>query len=108
MSALIEIKEFHLHVDLKEVSSDAKKILHEVLNIKQIVMATKEQFQAAFDQMTSSIDNIAADIQKLTGQLQTGGLSEADENEILAQLQAKADQLKSIADQTPDDAPAEA
>lgn len=96
--SLIDI---HIHGNFDEIEKQLKKIFSSITLIHK-EMATKEQFQAAFDQMTASIDNIAADIQRLTEQLQTGGLSEADENDILSQLQAKATQLQGIADSTPE------
>lgn len=104
--ALIHIQELHLHVNLTEVSKDAKEILSTVTKIFN-QMATKEQFQAAFDQITSAVENIAADIQRLTESLQTGGLSEADENEVLTKLQDAATRLQTIADSTPENPPVE-
>ena len=102
MGALIEIKELHLHVNLQEISKDAKQILKTVHQILTI-MPTKAEFQAALDEMGTSIDNIAGDIQRLTEKLQNGGLSATEENDIFSQLQAKAAQLKGVADQTPED-----
>lgn len=89
-------------VNLNISSNDQKEILNIVksINLKLNNVPTKQQFEAALNEMSASIDNIAADIQRLTEQLQTGGLNEADENDILSQLQAKATQLKAIADTT--------
>lgn len=65
-------------------------------------MPTKQEFQDALNEVTSSLENIAADIQRLTDQLQNGGLSEAEEQEVFTQLRAVADRAKSIADATPE------
>lgn len=66
-------------------------------------MATKEQFQQAFTDITSAMDNIADDITRLTDQLQTGSLTEAEETEIFDQLRGVADRAKQVADRTPED-----
>lgn len=69
-------------------------------------MPTKQEFQDALAEVTGSLDNIAADITRLTDQLQTGGLTDAEEAEVFAQLRAVADRAKAIADTTPEpDAP---
>lgn len=68
-------------------------------------MATKEQFQQALADVTAALDNIAADITRLTDQLQTGGLTDAEETEIFDQLRAVADRAKVIADTTPETPP---
>lgn len=65
-------------------------------------MATKQEFIDALNEVTGSLENIAADITKLTDQLQTGNLSEADETEIFNQLRGIADRARALADQTPD------
>lgn len=99
--SLITIENLHIHIDLKEISKDAKEILKTVNKI-YTEMATKTEFQQALADVTSALDNIAADITRLTDQLATGGLSDADEQEIFTQLRAVADRAKSIADSTID------
>lgn len=65
-------------------------------------MPTKAEFEAALTEVTTSLENIAADIQRLTDQLATGGLSDAEEQDVFAQLRAVADRAKAIADATPE------
>lgn len=65
-------------------------------------MPTKAEFEAALTEVTTSLENIAADITRLTDQLATGGLSDAEEQEVFAQLRAVADRAKAIADATPE------
>lgn len=101
MGALIEIKELHLHVNLQEVSRDAKEILKTVNKIFNN-MPTKAEFEAAFARQSAALQNIADDIRRLTEQQSQGGLSEADEQAILDQLNAAADQLEALAGQTPE------
>jgi hypothetical protein len=83
--------------DNTEVLKNLSKII-KTLN----TMATKAEFQAALNEVTASLDNIAADITRLTDQLETGGLTEAEEAEVFTQLRAVADRAKSIADTTPE------
>lgn len=85
-----------------KVYADNTEVLKEIKKLKSIIMATKEQFQQAFTEITASIDNIAADIQRLTEQLETGNLTDAEETEIFNQLRAVADRAKAIADATPE------
>lgn len=65
-------------------------------------MPTKAEFQAAFDRQNAALANIAADIRRLTENAQNPGLSEADEADIYAQLNANADALEAIAAATPE------
>jgi len=65
-------------------------------------MPTKQEFQDALAEVTSALENIAADIQRLTDQLATGGLTDAEEQEVFTQLRAVADRAKAIADATPE------
>lgn len=65
-------------------------------------MPTKAEFEAALTEITTSLENIAADITRLTDQLETGGLTEAEEQEVFTQLRAVADRAKTIADTTPE------
>ena len=90
---------FHFTFNVKD---DNKAILREISNLKSIIMATKAEFQQALTDITSGLDNIAADITRLTDQLQTGNLSDTEEQEIFNQLRATADRVKQIADQTPE------
>lgn len=97
----MDIKDIHIHVH----SSDGREILHEIHQLKNLIMATKEQFQQALADVTAALDNIAADITRLTDQLQNGGLTPAEETDILDQLRAVADRAKTIADVTPETPP---
>lgn len=65
-------------------------------------MPTKAEFEAALTEITTSLENISADITRLTDQLETGGLTEAEEQEVFTQLRAVADRAKTIADTTPE------
>lgn len=65
-------------------------------------MPTLSEFQTALTEVTDALENISADITRLTDQLQTGNLSEAEETEIYTQLRAVADRAKQIADTTPE------
>lgn len=73
------------------------------LTLKLYNMPTKAEFQAALDRQNTAISNIADDIRRLTEQIGNGGLSEADEADVLAQLSARADALEALAAQTPEE-----
>lgn len=94
----MNIKDLHIHVH----TSDGREILHEIHNLKNLIMATKQEFQAALAEMSTGLDNIAADIKRLTDTLQTGNLTEAEENEVFTQLRAVADRINVIAATTPE------
>lgn len=70
---------------------------------------TKEQYLNLISQINDSTNNIAADLesikQQLADALAAGGLTAADEEEILGKLQEAADKLKTTADSTPDGQP---
>lgn len=88
------------HVDVSQLENDLR-------NIKKLLtqMPTKQEFQDALAEVTSSLENMSADITRLTDQLATGGLSEAEEQEVFTQLRAVADRAKAIADKTPEPTP---
>lgn len=90
--------EIHVHNEYP----DGEKILKELHNLKNILMATKSDFQTALAEMSAGLDNIAADITRLTDTLQTGNLTEAEENEVFTQLRAVADKINTIAAVTPE------
>lgn len=66
-------------------------------------MATLEQFQGILTRIDSATTNIAADIRKIKDQITGQGLPSDVEEDILAQLEAKAVALESIAAETPED-----
>lgn len=72
---------------------------------KLTTMPTNEQFDAAFARQNTALTNIADDIRRLTEQQAGGGLTEAQEQAILDQLNAAADQLEALAGQTPETTP---
>ena len=68
-------------------------------------MATKQEFVDLIAQVQSSIANVADDIRRLTDQIGAGGMTEAEEADVLAQLRSAADTLSSVAAQTPEPSP---
>lgn len=87
------------------ISSDTQKeilLIVRAINQKINNMPSKQEFQQALADVTAALDNIAADITRLTDQLSTGGLTEAEEQEVFTQLRAVADRAKTIADTTVD------
>lgn len=101
--ALIEIKELHLHVDVKSMGGDdAKKIFNELIKIQNQMAKTKEElkaeFQAGFTEIQESIADVAADIDRLVENTNpAGGLTEAEVEEQLIQLRTLSTSLKEVA-----------
>lgn len=80
--------------------------LHLFVNeIKTHIMATKQEFVDLITQIQDSVANVADDIRRLTDQIGTGGLTEAEEADVLAQLRSAADQLSAVTAQTPEPSP---
>lgn len=86
----------HYYCD-PQITSKVDKILNRLNN-----MVTKQEFKEATDALRSSLDNLGADIIRLTDQLITGGLSDADEQEVLTELRGLGDLAKTLADKTPE------
>lgn len=87
------------------ISSDTQKeilLIVRAINQKINNMPSKQEFQQALADVTAALDNIAADITRLTNQLSTGGLTDAEEQEVFTQLRAVANRAKTIADTTVD------
>lgn len=91
--------EFHIyfHNADKDIISKIDSIIKTLTK-----MPTQEQFDAAFARQSTALQNIADDIRRLTEQQSGGGLTEAQEQGILDQLNAAADQLEALAGQTPE------
>ena len=106
--ALIEIKELHLHIDLHGVDKKADKIIIELLKIQNQMAKTKEELKAEFSVMFTeikdSIANVAADIDRLADSVDpVGGLTEAEAEELLAELRGISATAKATADKTPEE-----
>jgi hypothetical protein len=92
--------EIHVHIHHHADRSVDHKL--DLIIKKLTKMPTKQEFQDALTEVTTALDNIAADITRLTDQLATGGLTDAEEQEVFTQLRAVADRAKQIADTTPE------
>ena len=68
-------------------------------------MATLADFQDVLTQIDTATTAIGVKIEKLTNQLATAGLTDAQEADILAQLHAEAQKLVSIAADPADPVP---
>lgn len=87
----------HNHVDLSDIEKEIKRI-----NLKLNNMPTKEEYRAVMNEITTAIDNIGDDITRLTDQLATGGMSDADEQEVFEELRALGERAKALAARTPE------
>lgn len=95
--------EIHVHIHHHADKSVDHKL--DFIIKKLTKMPTQEQFDAAFARQNAALQNIADDIRRLTEQQAGGGLTEAQEQAILDQLNAAADQLEALAGQTPEPTP---
>lgn len=93
--------ELHIHIHHHQDKSVDHKLDFIIKTLTK--MPTKQEFQDALAEVRSALENIAADIQRLTDQLATGGLTDAEEQEIFNELRAVADRAKTIADTTPEE-----
>jgi hypothetical protein len=94
--------QIHIHIHHhRQSDSEAVKLIKTIQH-KLENMPTKAQLQEAVNDITSALDNISEDIVRLTNQLQTGGLNEQEEQEVLDQFLAVAARAKEIAGRTPE------
>lgn len=84
-------------LDLKEVLSVVK-----VINQKLNNMPTKAEFQAIAQEFRDAFLNISNDITRLTDQLGSGGLTDAEEAEVLEEFRTLAADAKALAEKTPE------
>lgn len=84
-------------LDLKEVLSVVKLINQKLNN-----MPTKAEFQAIAQEFRDAFLNISNDITRLTDQLGAGGLTEAEEAEVLEEFRTLAADAKALAEKTPE------
>ena len=100
--ALIEIKELHLHVDIKS----ADDIIEEIKKLKNFMAKTsdelKAEFAAGFADIGAAIADVANDLDVLiAGTVPQGGLTEEEVEEQLTQLRAFRDSLQQVAAKFP-------
>lgn len=65
------------------------------------IMAKIDDINALVQGINDSTNNIAADLERIAGGL-TGGLTAAEADSVIAELQAAADKLKAVADINPE------
>lgn len=92
--------EIHVHIHHHADRSVDHKLDFIIKTLNK--MPTKAEFDAAFARHGAAIQNIADDIRRLLEQQQQPGLTEAEEQAILDQLNASVDQLEALAAQTPE------
>jgi len=92
--------EIHVHIHHHSDPAVAHKLDFIIKTLNK--MPTKADFEAAFARQSAALQNIADDIRRLTEQQSGGGLTAAEEQEILDKLNAAADQLETLAGQTPE------
>lgn len=88
------------------ISSDTQKQILSIvkaINLKLDTMPTKTEFQAIAQEFRDAFLNISNDITRLTDQLAAGGMTEAEEAEVLEEFRTLAADAKALADKTPED-----
>jgi septation ring formation regulator EzrA len=96
--ALIEI---HVHGDLND--KKLEEILSQLIQIKTKMAKSREEFGSLAAEIRASLTNLSDDITRLTDRLQGGGLTEAQEEEVYAEFRSLADDVKALADRTPEE-----
>ena len=94
------VHDVYIHPD-HEQESDTNKLLRQILNLTKN-MPTKAEFQAIAQEFRDAFLNISNDITRLTDQLAAGGMTEAEEAEVLEEFRTLAADAKALADKTPD------
>lgn len=87
------------------ISSDTQKQILSIvkaINLKLDTMPTKAEFQAIAQEFRDAFLNISNDITRLTDQLAAGGMTEAEEAEVLEEFRTLAADAKALADKTPE------
>lgn len=84
-----------LHRDIKKILSINKLILEDMAK-------SKEEFSGLATEIRTALQNLSADITRLTDSLQNGGLTEAQEEEVYNEFRTLADEIKTLADRTPE------
>lgn len=97
---------FHFSVksdrsDIRKMLSHQKFIIEQLLKIKQD-MPTKAEFSALAQELRDAFLNISNDITRLTDQLAAGGMTDAEEAEVLEEFRTLAADAKALADRTPE------
>lgn len=82
----------HYHVG----KTSLETVLERLTQMEGRIMAKLEDFQAALAAVDAETTRIADYIQQLLAKLQTTGLSETEEAQVLADLNAATDRLRSV------------
>lgn len=100
----VEVHHF-LH-KFPEQESEELKLLRKIFNLTN-TMPTKAEFQAVAQEFRDAFLNISNDITRLTDQLAAGGMTDAEEAEVLTEFRTLAADAKALADKTPEPPPVE-
>ncbi len=76
-------------------------ILFIILKQQFKIMSKLDDINALVAGINDSTNNIAADLERIAGGL-SGGLTAAEADSVIAELQAAADKLKAVADINPE------
>ena len=87
--------EIHNH----ECSSEQLRIINQKLDT---IMATEAEFNEKFDTIIDGLDNIKDDLDGLKAEIGTLGLNAAVEARMFARVDAIAQRVTAIADETPE------
>ena len=89
-----------INLNVKQVQeSEILKLLKIIIN-QNNNMPTKAEFQAIAQEFRDAFLNISNDITRLTDQLGTGGLTDAEEAEVLEEFRTLAADAKALAERT--------
>lgn len=91
--------------DLDRLRDKLDHLISFVYTFRRDVMATAQEFRDAFAALRASHANLVADIQRILANQDGGGMTAAEEQELLAELQGVVDEAAAAAAIVPEPEP---
>ena len=91
-----------INLNVKQVQESELLKLLNIIHNKLNNVPTKAEFQAIAQEFRDAFLNISNDITRLTDSLANGGLTDAEEAEVLEEFRTLAADAKALADKTPE------
>jgi len=91
-----------INLNVKQVQESELLKLLNIITTKLNNVPTKAEFQAVAQEFRDAFLNISNDITRLTDSLANGGLTDAEEVEVLEEFRTLAADAKALAERTPE------
>lgn len=95
----------NINVNHRYADGDVRCLLEYLLEQQRCILAKLSTFNDLLDAMNTTTNEIASNVQILIDKLNAGGMSETEEQEVLAKMQTQADALKAVAASSSNPAP---